>query len=91
MIQKIFDLFRTPPVVVAKRELAQAYLRTLEAHAAKEYAQSVIDLNATRIERLEAFIAEGDRSGKRPNLNATAAESRKPKPQNPTRAVVRSV
>lgn len=44
------------PAEVIKKELAQAHLDRLEAEGAVEYAQAVLDLNMTRIERLNARL-----------------------------------
>jgi hypothetical protein len=57
MIKRIVHFFSTPPVKAAQMELAVAERRLLEAEASKEHAQSVIDLNLVRIQRLRAFIA----------------------------------
>lgn len=46
------------PAEVIQRELAQAHLDRLEAEGAVEYAQSVLDLNMTRIERLNTRMEE---------------------------------
>jgi len=46
------------PVEVIQRELAQAHLDRLEAEGAVEYAQAVLDLNMTRIERLNNRLGE---------------------------------
>jgi len=46
------------PVEVIQRELAQAHLDRLEAENAVEYAQAVLDMNMTRIERLNARLGE---------------------------------
>jgi len=46
------------PTEVIQRELAQAHLDRLEAEGAVEYAQAVLDLNMTRIERLKARLGE---------------------------------
>ena len=46
------------PSEVIQRELAQAHLDRLEAEGAVEYAQAVLDLNMTRIERLNARLGE---------------------------------
>jgi hypothetical protein len=53
------DYYRelTPAEVITK-ELAQAHLDRLEAEGAVEYAQAVLDLNMTRIERLKARLGE---------------------------------
>jgi len=46
------------PAEVIQRELAQAHLDRLEAENAVEYAQAVLDLNMTRIERLKIRLGE---------------------------------
>ena len=46
------------PAQVITRELAQAHLDRLEAEGAVEYAQAVLDLNLTRIERLNTRLKE---------------------------------
>jgi len=53
------DYYRelTPAEVITK-ELAQAHLDRLEAEGAVEYAQAVLDLNMTRIERLKTRLGE---------------------------------
>lgn len=53
------DYYRelTPTEVITK-ELAQAHLDRLEAEGAVEYAQAVLDLNMTRIERLNKRMEE---------------------------------
>ena len=46
------------PVEVIERELKQAHLDQLEAENAVEYAQAVLDMNMTRIERLNTRLKE---------------------------------
>jgi hypothetical protein len=46
------------PAEVIQRELAQAHLDRLEAEGAVEYAKAVLDLNLTRIERLNTRLKE---------------------------------
>jgi len=46
------------PAEVIQRELACAHLDRLEAEAASEYAQAVLDMNMTRIERLNTRLKE---------------------------------
>ena len=46
------------PLEVISKELAQAHLDRLEAEGAVEYAQAVLELNLSRIERLNARIKE---------------------------------
>ena len=59
ILKFIKDYYRelTPAEVITK-ELAQAHLDRLEAEGAVEYAQAVLDLNMTRIERLNAHLGE---------------------------------
>jgi hypothetical protein len=59
MIKFLKDYYRelTPAEVITK-ELAQAHLDRLEAEGAVEYAQAVLDLNMTRIERLNNRLGE---------------------------------
>lgn len=58
-IKFLKDYYRdlTPAEVIA-RELAQAHLDRLEAEGAVEYAQAVLDMNMTRIERLNTRMEE---------------------------------
>ena len=53
------DYYRelTPSEVITK-ELAQAHLDRLVAEGAVEYAQAVLDMNMTRIERLNTRLGE---------------------------------
>jgi len=46
------------PFEVITRELSQAHLDRLEAEAAVEYAQAVLDMNMARIERLNTRLKE---------------------------------
>ena len=59
MLKFLKDYYRelTPAEVITK-ELAQAHLDRLEAEGAVEYAQAVLDLNMTRIERLNTRMEE---------------------------------
>ena len=51
--------FKKPsPLEVIASELADAHLRKLEAETAVEYAQSIVDYNVTRIERLNTRLGE---------------------------------
>ena len=59
ILKFIKDYYRElTPAEVIQRELAQAHLDRLEAEGAVEYAQAVLDLNMTRIERLKARLGE---------------------------------
>lgn len=54
--------FRTPsPQELMARELDQAQRGLLEAHSAREYAESMVDYHSKRIERLAASIAAAAR------------------------------
>ena len=46
------------PLEVISHELAQAHLDRLEAENAVEYATAVLEMNLTRIERLETRMKE---------------------------------
>lgn len=46
------------PLEVISNELAQAHLDRLEAENAVEYATAVLEMNLTRIERLETRMKE---------------------------------
>ena len=46
------------PSEVIQRELACAHLDRLEAEAAVEYAQAVLDMNLGRIDRLNTRLGE---------------------------------
>jgi hypothetical protein len=53
------DPFRKPsPLEMIATELAEAHLSKLEAETAVEYAQSIVDYNTTRIERLNTRMEE---------------------------------
>lgn len=55
-IRRIFAAIT--PAEMAAKELADAERRILEAHSAKEYADSVITYNVARITRLRKFLAD---------------------------------
>ena len=62
-MNKLMELLREPfkkpsPMEMIAAELADAHLSKLEAETAVEYAQSIVDYNTTRIERLNARIEE---------------------------------
>ena len=46
------------PAEMAAKELADAERRILEAHSAKEYADSVIAYTVARITRLRSFLSD---------------------------------
>jgi hypothetical protein len=49
---------RPTPLEMIAEELADAHMEKLSAETAVEYAQSVVDYNVTRIERLNKRIEE---------------------------------
>jgi hypothetical protein len=54
---KLKNPFSTPTALeLATRELAEAQRQLLSAQTAMEYARSMVDYNAQRIERLEAYV-----------------------------------
>jgi hypothetical protein len=60
---KLFDLMKEPfkkpsPLEMIATELAEAHLSKLEAETACEYAQSIVDYNINRIERLNTRMEE---------------------------------
>jgi hypothetical protein len=60
---KIFDLMKEPfkrptPLEMIAAELSDAHLQKLEAETACEYAQSIVDYNMARIERLNTRMEE---------------------------------
>jgi hypothetical protein len=58
-IKFLKDYYRDlTPTEVITRELVQAHLDRLEAEGAVEYAQAVLDMNMTRIERLNTRLGE---------------------------------
>ena len=62
-MNKLMALLREPfrkpsPLEVIATELAHAHLEKLEAETAVEYAQSIVDYNVTRIERLNKRVEE---------------------------------
>ena len=53
----ILDIFMTPTAIdLAVRELQEAQREHLRACSALEYAQAVVDYNASRIARLETLV-----------------------------------
>ena len=59
MLKLIKKSLRKPtPFEVIATELAEAHLARLQAETAVDYAQSVVDYNITRIERLCSRIEE---------------------------------
>jgi len=60
---KLMELLREPfkrptPLELIATELADAHMEKLNAETAVEYAQSIVDYNTTRIERLNTRIEE---------------------------------
>jgi len=49
---------RPSPMEMIAAELADAHLEKLNAETAVEYAQSIVDYNTTRIERLNTRLEE---------------------------------
>ena len=59
MIDFIRDYMRQPThMEVVNKELEEARLEKLEAETAVEYAQSIVQYNTKRIDRLNTYIAE---------------------------------
>jgi hypothetical protein len=60
---RFMELMREPfkrptPLELIAEELADAHMEKLSAETAVEYAQSVVDYNVTRIERLNKRMEE---------------------------------
>ena len=59
MMELLKEPFKKPtPLEVIASELADAHLSKLEAETACEYAQSIVDYNLKRIERLTKRMEE---------------------------------
>ena len=59
MIDFIRDCLRQPThMEMVNKELEEAKLEKLEAETAVEYAQSIVQYNTKRIDRLNTYIAE---------------------------------
>jgi hypothetical protein len=59
MIDFIRDYLRQPTYMeVVNKEIEEAKLEKLEAETAVEYAQSIVQYNTKRIDRLNIYIAE---------------------------------
>jgi len=57
MFKKLKDLYRQrTPLEMITEELAFAHLERLEAETAVDYAQSILDYNIARINRLNQHI-----------------------------------
>jgi len=59
MLEFIKNYMRQPThMEMVNRELEEAKLEKLEAETAVEYAQSIVQYNTKRIDRLNIYIAE---------------------------------
>jgi len=59
IMEMLKEPFRKPsPLEMIATELAHAHLEKLEAETACEYAQSIVDYNLNRIERLNKRVEE---------------------------------
>jgi len=59
MFQFLKDPLKEPsPLEVVRNELAAATLEKLEAETAVEFAQSIVQYNTKRIDRLNIYIAD---------------------------------
>lgn len=59
IMEMLREPFKKPsPLEVIAAELADAHLSKLEAETACEYAQSIVDYNVNRIERLNKRVEE---------------------------------
>jgi hypothetical protein len=52
-------VFKQSPLQVAADELFEAELELLKARSSSEYAASLVDFNARRVNRLREFLAKG--------------------------------
>lgn len=62
-MSKLMELLKEPfkrptPLELIATELADAHMEKLNAETAVEYAQSIVDYNVTRIERLNTRLEE---------------------------------
>jgi len=65
MFQKIKQLFRQrTPLEMITKELAFAHLEKLDAETAVDYAQSIVDYNTARINRLNQHILNSQEKSK---------------------------
>jgi len=63
MLDFIRDFVRQPThIEMINKELEEAKLEKLEAETAVEYAQSIVQYNTKRIDRLNIYIAEKEKS-----------------------------
>ena len=59
MLEFIRDFVRQPThMELVNKELEEAKVEKLEAETAVEYAQSIVQYNTKRIDRLNTYIAE---------------------------------
>ena len=56
LIRRVFR--RTTPAELAAKELADAELELLSAMTHRDFSQSLIDYNETRVKRLRSFLAK---------------------------------
>ena len=63
MVDFITNYLRQPThMEMVNRELEEAKLEKLEAETAVEYAQSIVQYNTKRIDRLNTYIAEKEKA-----------------------------
>jgi len=63
MLEFIRDFVRQPThIAMVNKELEEAKLEKLEAETAVEYAQSIVQYNTKRIDRLNIYIADKEKS-----------------------------
>jgi len=63
MLDFIRDFVRQPThMELVNKELEEAKVEKLEAETAVEYAQSIVQYNTNRIDRLNTYIAEKEKS-----------------------------
>ena len=63
MLKFIGDFVRQPThMEMVNKELEEAKLEKLEAETAVEYSQSIVQYNTNRIDRLNTYITEKEKS-----------------------------
>lgn len=63
MVDFITNYLRQPThMEMVNREIEEAKLEKLEAETAVEYAQSIVQYNTKRIDRLNIYIAEKEKA-----------------------------
>lgn len=63
MVDFITNYLRQPThMEMVNREIEEAKLEKLEAETAVEYAQSIVQYNTKRIDRLNTYIAEKEKA-----------------------------